>query len=160
NLRELLVGLSRIDAPKTLLLLSEGFVMNDEALIIELGTLAAQARTSLYALKLDAPLFEITEARAPINPFQDRQARTEGLDLLAGAARGTLFTVTGTGATLFDRIASELAGYYLLGVESDPRDHDGKSHTVKIDVPRRGAVVRSRRQVLNAVADRPAPRTA
>ena len=38
--------------------------------------------------------------RMPINPFADRQARAEGLEMLAGAARGTLFTVTGTGQPL------------------------------------------------------------
>ena len=160
SLRDLFYGLRRIDAPKTLILISEGFVLTDEATIIDLGTMAAQARTSVYALKLDTPLFDITEVRAPINPFQDRQARTEGLEMLAGAARGTLFTVAGTGETLFQRIESELSGYYLLGVESDPRDKDRRSRTVRVDVPRRGAIVRTRRQVLNAEADRPAPKTA
>jgi VWFA-related protein len=159
NLRDLFSGLMRIDAPKTMILISEGFVLSDEAMIIELGTMAAQARTSVYTLKLDNELFDVADARMPINPFADRQARTEGLDLLAGATRGTLFTVTGTGETLFDRIEAELSGYYLLGVESDPRDHDGKSHGIRIDVPRRGAIVRSRRQVLNAKSDRPAPRS-
>jgi VWFA-related protein len=159
NLRDLLLGLSRIDAPKTMILISEGFVLSDEAMIIDLGTLAAQARTSVYTLKLDNALFEITDARMPINPFADRQARTEGLELLAGAARGTLFTVIGTGQALFERIESELSGYYLIGVESESRDRDGKSHSIRVDVPRRGALVRQRRQVLNAKSDRPAARS-
>jgi hypothetical protein len=81
NLRDLLLGLSRIDAPKTMILISEGFVLSDEAMIIDLGTLAAQARTSVYTLKLDNALFEITDARMPINPFRrppgaDRRTRT------------------------------------------------------------------------------------
>ena len=59
--------------------------------------------------------------------------------MLAGASRGALFNVTGTGETLFDRIASELSGYYLLGVESDGRDKDGKPHPIRVDVPRKGA---------------------
>jgi VWFA-related protein len=159
DIRNLLLGLSRIDAPKTMILISEGFVLSDESLIIDLGTLAAQARTSVYTLKLDSQLFEITDRRVPVNPFADRQARSEGLELLAGAARGTLFTVTGTGQPLFERIESELSGYYLLGVESEPRDHDGKSRGVRVDVSRRGATVRTRRQVLNAKSDRPAPRS-
>jgi VWFA-related protein len=160
TLRDLFAGLRIIDAPKTLILISEGFVMSDEAMIIELGRMAGEARTSLYALKLDNQLFEITDARMPINPFADRQARAEGLELLAGAARGTLFTVTGTGQTLFERIESELSGYYLLGVESDAKDKDGRSHTIRIDVPRRGALVRSRRQLLNTPADQRAARAA
>src|SRR5439155_10811986 len=59
TLRDLFAGLRLIDAPKTLILISEGFVMSDEAMIIDLGRMAAEARTSLYALKLDNQLFEI-----------------------------------------------------------------------------------------------------
>src|SRR5262249_33508780 len=81
------------------------------------------------------------------------RAGSEGLELLAGAARGTLFNVTGTGQNLFERIEVELSGYYLLGVESDAKDKDGRSHSIRVDVPRRGAIVRSRRQLLNTAAD-------
>jgi tetratricopeptide (TPR) repeat protein len=160
TLRDLFASLRRIDAPKTLILISEGLILSDEAMIVDLGTMAAEARTSLYALKLDNQLFDIADARPPINPFADRSARSEGLELLAGAARGTLFTVTGSGETLFERIESELSGYYLLGVESDARDKDGKSHSVRIDVPRRGAIVRSRRQLLGTPSDQRAARAA
>ena len=154
TLRDLFTGLRTIDAPKTLILISEGFVLSDEAMIIELGTMAAEARTSLYALKLDNEMFDISDARAPINPFADRQARIEGLEMLSGAARGTLFTVTGTGQPLFERIESEISGYYLIGIESDPKDKDSKTHSVRIDVPRKGAIIRSRRHVLNTQTDR------
>jgi len=160
TLRDLFSGLRLIDAPKTLILISEGFVMSDEAMIMDLGRMAAEARTSLYALKLDNQLFEIADARAPINPFADRMARAEGLELLAGAARGALFNVTGTGAPLFERIESELSGYYLLGVESEAKDKDGRSHPIRVDVPRRGAIVRSRRPALNTPAENRTARAA
>jgi VWFA-related protein len=153
-------GLRAIDAPKTLIFISEGFVLGDNtSLISELGTMAAAARTSLYVLKLDAQIFDVTNARAPVNAFGDRQMAAEGLDMLAGSARGALFTVTGTGALLFDRIASELSGYYLLGVESDGREKDGKPHPIRVDVPRKGAIVRSRRQFVNAASDQPAAKS-
>jgi VWFA-related protein len=160
TLRDLFAALRLIDAPKTLILVTEGFVLNDEAMILDLGRMAAEARTAVYALKLDNQLFDIADMRAPINPFGDRQARAEGLDLLAGATRGALFTVTGTGAALFERIESELSGYYLLGVESDPKDKDARTHTIRIDVPRRGAIVRSRRTLLNTPSDQRAARAA
>ena len=160
GLTALFAGLRAIDAPKTLIFISEGFIANENnGRISDLGALAAAARTSLYALKLDNQLFDITSARPPANAFGDRQAQTEGLDNLAGAARGALFTVTGTGAGLFDRISSELSGYYLIAVESDGRDKDGKPHPIRVEVPRKGAIVRSRRQLVNAASDRPAPRT-
>jgi len=159
-LRDLFIGLRSIDAPKTLIFISEGFTLSDPGALIDLGSLAAAARTSLYALKLDSQLFDVTNARMSLNPIGDRQAATEGLEMLAGAARGTLFTVTGSGEALFSRIEAELSGYYLLGVESDPRDRDGKPHPVRIDVPRRGASVRSRRQILNTPSDEAAARAA
>src|SRR5436190_10158791 len=153
-LRDLFIGLRAIDAPKTLIFISEGFILSDLATtLVDLGSLAAAARTSLYALQLDQALFDVATATMPRNPFGDRRAATEGLDMLAGAARGTLFTVTGSGEALFSRIEAELSGYYQLGVESEPRDRDGKPHPIRVDVPRRGAVVRSRRQILNAPTD-------
>jgi VWFA-related protein len=153
GLRDLLIGLRMIDAPKTLILISEGFVLSDEAMIIDLGRLAAEARTSVYALRLDNQMFDMSDRRLPINPIGDRRARGEGLELLAGASRGALFTVSTAEAPFFERIEAELSGYYLLGVESDPRDRDGKAHPIRVDVPQRGAIVRSRRQILNAPAD-------
>jgi VWFA-related protein len=161
GLMALFTGLRAIDAPKTLIFISEGFIENrNTASIVELGAMAAAARTSLYALKLDSQIFDSSSIRAPINAFGDRMAQSEGLDTLAGAARGTLFNVTGTGEGIFDRLSSELSGYYLLGVESDPRDKDGKPHPIRVEVARRGAFVRSRRQLVNAASDRPAPRSA
>ncbi|HEX3645566.1 MAG TPA: VWA domain-containing protein [Vicinamibacterales bacterium] len=158
-LAALFTSLRSIDAPKTLIFISEGFILNDPGRIGELGSLAASARTSLFALRLDAQLFDITGARAPVNSFADHQAQTQGLEMLAGVTRGALFTVIGSGENIFDRITSELSGYYMLGVESDGRDKDGKPHPVRIEVGRRGAIVRSRRQLINAASDRPAARS-
>src|SRR5262249_9171245 len=121
GLRDLFLGLKAIDAPKTLILISEGFPLTDEALVTDLGRMAAEARTSVYALRLDNQLFDIADGRLPPNPFADRQARAEGLEVLAGAARGAYFNVATAEAPFFARIESELSGYYLLGVESSPK---------------------------------------
>jgi VWFA-related protein len=158
-LRALLSGLRGVEGAKTLIFVSEGFVLTDAPLVAEIGSLAAAARTSLYVLRLDNSIFDVSNARMTRDPFGDRRAQLEGLEMLAGAARGTLFEVTGKPERLFDRIESELSGYYLIGVESDPKDRDGKSHPIRVDVPRRGAQVRSRRQLLNTPADQRAGRT-
>ena len=63
--------------------------------------------------------------------MDDRYLRSEGLELLTSASRGALFNVIGTGAAIFERIEAELSGYYLLGVESNPADRDGKTHSVR-----------------------------
>ena len=153
-LRGLFTGLRAIDAPKTLILISEGFVLNDAGLVTEIGGLAAASRTSVYALRLDSQSFDMSARRAAFSPSGDRVAQSEGLDVLTAAARGTLFPVTGSGQSVFDRIEAEISGFYLLGVESDPKDRDGRTHPVRVEVMRRGAVVRSRRELLSAPDER------
>lgn len=156
-LRSLLIGLKAIDVPKTLVLLTEGFAMGDQQpSVFELGRLAAAARTSIYALKLDNDLFDITQRQASVARFADRRVLSEGLDALLGATRGSLFNVVAAADAAFQRIETELSGYYLIGVESAPIDRDGKAHRIRVEVNRRGATVRSRRDLVASVGgDRP-----
>ena len=161
-LRSLLTALKTIDGPKTMLLVSEGFIIDEQrSAVIELGAIAAASKTSIFALKLDDQLFAVTaeNRRAPLSQMDDRYLRGEGLELLAGASRGALFNIVGSGAAVFDRVQSELAGYYLLGVESSPVDRDGKTHSVRIDVARKGVTVRGRRAIVNS-PDEARPRSA
>jgi VWFA-related protein len=152
-LRTILTALRVIDAPKTMVLVSEGFLMTDQVQeVLELGTLSAAARTSIYALRLDDQSFvpDAAERLAPIATMSDRVARGQGIETLVSASRGALFNVVGTGETIFERIGAELSGYYLLGVESGPSDKDGKTHPIRVDVNRKGVTVRSRRALINA----------
>lgn len=152
-LRGLLTALRSIDAPKTLVFVSEGFLVNDmREEVVALGTIAAAARTSIYALKLDDSLFQLaaSEAHMTVSRMDDRVARAEGLEILTGASRGTLFNVLGTGANVFERIESELGGYYLIGVESGTADKDGKPHPIGVEVRRKGLSVRSRRAIISS----------
>jgi hypothetical protein len=48
----------------------------------------------------------------------------------------------------FDRLAREISGYYLLGLEPGPRDRDGKDHELKVTVTRPDVTVRARRSVV------------
>lgn len=146
SLRALLAGLRAIEGSKTLVLLSQGFLMREQTWALELGTLASSASTSIYVLKLDEQ-YDVASTRSP-SPFSDRLLRNEGLEALVSASRGSLLNLLGDGTVAFNRLRSELSGYYLLGVESDPKDKDGRPHSVNVSVSRRGAVVRSRRQIM------------
>src|SRR4029077_16768242 len=53
RLRVLLKAFSAIDAPKTVLLFSEGISIPDEARSAQLERLSADARTIIYAVQLD-----------------------------------------------------------------------------------------------------------
>lgn len=149
QLRALLFALKTIDLPKTMVIVTEGFVMDDQqSAMVDIGKLAIEARTSIYALKLDDQLFDMAQSGAPTAPFADRFERAQGIETLTGAARGSLFNISVNADAAFARIESELSGYYLLGVEAAIADKDGKPHPIRVSVNRSGAIVRSRRQLI------------
>ena len=81
GLRDVLTAMQVLDGPKTLILMSEGFGLTDDGMANELAALAAATRTSIYALKLDNQLFEITNSRAPVyEPLNGRQRRPRDAD--------------------------------------------------------------------------------
>ena len=154
SIRNLLLALRSIREPKTLVFITEGFILGDElASLVELGALAEASRTTLYALKLDEQFQDVSNSRAPTTPFADRQMRTDSLELLTSAARGSMYHIDVGLDTVFSRIDSEMSGYYLLGVESEPADKDGKPHPLRVTVSRRGLTVHARKDVISRPED-------
>ena len=158
SLRDVLTNLKAVDAPKTLMLVSQGFFADlqhdDSTRLIEIASLASAARTSIYAFRLEDNPNDITRARAmsQTSSADDRRERRSGLETLTGLARGALFDLTGTGTSVFERVSAELSGFYLLGVEPDPHDQDGKPHPIRVDVGRTGVVIRTHRTMLAGLA--------
>ncbi len=146
TLRNLLLGFRKIDAPKTIVWISEGLPLEqDQSEIGGLPSLAAAARTTLYALHLDQSI--IGDASRNTNSpslMQDRQLLTQGLATVAGITRGAMFSSIGSGSNVFTRIAREMTAYYLLSAEPEDRDRDGKRHRIKVAVRRPGLNVRAR----------------
>lgn len=162
-LRSLLEALRAIDGPKTLVFVSEGFLATDmQQDVVALGTIAAAARTSIYALRLDDSLFQMaaSEARMSMSRMDDRLMRAQGMDTLVSASRGSLLNVMGNGVSAFQRIESELSGYYLLGIESGGADKDGKAHPIAVESTRRGLTVRTRRMIIATPEENAAPASA
>jgi VWFA-related protein len=154
NLREVLNSLKAIDGPKTLVYVSQGFFADrnrgdDAGRISELGTLASAARTSIYSLRMEDNA-EMSRSRAPVTQmnFEDEMVRRYGLETLTAAAGGALFNLAGTGAAVFERISAELSGYYLLGVDTDTRDRDGRPHPIRVDVGRPNVTIRAHRTMI------------
>jgi len=149
RLRDLLAGLRSIDAPKTVVLVSQGFFLDRSASRIdELASLAAAAQTTIYGLAIDESAFARRRASVGGASAADRLERIRALENLAAASRGTFLSLTGNGTPVFERVARELSGYYLLGVESDAADSDGRPHTLRVVVNRDGATVRARRSLV------------
>ena len=149
-LRNLLARLSLMSGPKTLVLLSEGLFADtrETGEFRQAAEAAAAANTTLYALGLDSQHTDASMDQISPTFNDDRVLRLQGLEMLAGMARGRVFPVVTGAREAFDRIRRELSGYYLLGFEPEAADRDGGPHQIDIDVRHPGIEVRSRRHFL------------
>ena len=148
--------LATIEGSKSVMFLSEGLML-DRGFgdLSDLASAAATARVTLYALRLGSDTFDAGRT-GPVGT-RDAQFLAEGLETLTGLARGASFTVTASGAGVFERVSRELAGYYLIGFEPVANDRDRKAHQIRIEVQRPGLTVRSRREFRAAEASAAPP---
>ena len=143
GLRQLLEQLAKVDGPKLMILLSEGFLA-DELEQRSLVTLAGEARTSINVMVVDLRQTDVTIGNRQPNAAQDRRLNVQSLEGLAAMSRGSLFRIAGSGELTFDRLASEISAYYILGVEQQPSDSAGDRHRIDVEVRRRDVTIRSR----------------
>jgi hypothetical protein len=175
GVRDLLRGLSGISGPKTVMLLSAGLMSTDRTggrpdmtlMMSAAGKFAAAANARLYALHvdnnfLDAPMAisrasgcGSIESVGMNTEARESQLGAYGLERMAGEAGGEYFRITaGTGDMFFNRVLTETSAYYLLGVQSEAIDRDGKTHFIRVQtVDVKGATVRARAQVTIPKAD-------
>jgi VWFA-related protein len=158
GLRALFSALAPVPGRKTVILLSGGMLSSDRmggrpdisTPSKDAGRQAAEANATLYILHADTHFDDLLNlrrghgARGP--QIRDTSQMAEGLDYVAGTANGHLINVkAGSAAPAFDRIVSETAAYYILGVATDPKDRDGKVHFISVKVKEpSGATVRHR----------------
>ena len=153
----LVASLGRLSGPKTLVLVSEGLIVGSEPRYMgeflpdatALAEAAARASVAIYVLRVDRSSADYdASARFGATPTssEDEMMRRAGLDTIAGAARGTMFNIVGTGDAAFERLNLETSGYYLLGIERAESDQDGKRHKIGVVVARKGVTVRARRE--------------
>jgi VWFA-related protein len=166
GLLDLTGALAAIPGRKTVVLLSGSLISSPASRgrpdvsgsLHRVGELLSAAEVNLYTLHWDTSFLDAFSAshglsRRPADRFlslsADRHALAAGLELVTGKAGGALLRVeAGTGDNAFTRVLRETAAYYLLGIEPDARDRDGKPHVLRIRVTRRGATVRGRTHVL------------
>jgi VWFA-related protein len=147
-LKHLIDRMALTPSQKTIIFISEGLLLDREfADVSWLGPAAARAQVVLYVLQLDTPFFDASVARPSPTATQDRALAEEGLGVLAGMTRGTVMRVVSSADNVFQRLALELSGYYLLSFEPEAGDRDGKPHKIAVTVPnRRDIAIRSRRE--------------
>jgi VWFA-related protein len=146
-LRDLGLALEKVAGPKTVLLVSGGTPRPDGApgaWYSLIGDAFAAAQVFLYTLYVEQPEFGQVKYGASPTGAQDLQADLEGIENATSAAGGTLMEAIGTWDRYFDRILTELSGSYLLGIEVEPADRDGRPHQVSVKVQRGGVGIRAR----------------
>ncbi|MGE4053831.1 MAG: VWA domain-containing protein [Vicinamibacterales bacterium] len=156
TLRFLLGALASIEAPKTMVFVSEGFIEQDPAALTEINRLAAASRTAIHVLRvIDQGMDVAVQDRSNLMGA-DRFAAQTTLEEIAENAGGTFFNIVSGADSALSRIESGITGYYLLGVESRPEDTDGNRHRIDVEVENRDANVRWWREIASKPAG-PAP---
>jgi VWFA-related protein len=120
------------------------FVRGDAAVV---GKEAVEAGILLYTLHLNTAFLDQFSPDAPSvrdTPMRDASVYARALDIFNGTAGGTMMEVNASAGTALDRLIRETSTYYLLGVEVDESDRDGRAHRIQVKVDQRGATVRSR----------------
>jgi VWFA-related protein len=174
DLETLVEALKDIDDVKHLVVITGGPVAtsDDELLLQGIARRAAEARVVIHAVQVNLPAYQSRAERiGPSAPFQkllDRVPETpDTLDqvrsaayMLAAATGGAAMTPLAPDAAFRD-LARALSATYILGVNVESEDRNGRPHRIEVEVPKleRGGLVRFRRQFVlpPAPPHRPAP---
>ncbi len=145
-LEGLLSRLAAYRTPTNIILISEGlFVARDRNVMSRIAERAAAARVSLHIVQPGQSIFDVESLAVRGMPLSDDQVLSEGLEMLAGQTRGALYKIeAGSGAGVFDRLSTELSGYYLLGFAPTDEDRTGQDRRIRVRTSRRGLRVRAR----------------
>ena len=142
-LKALLRGLRGVEGPKALVLVTEG-IGSERADVKQLAELAAEAQVTLYLVLIERPGVDITRMGPSLENAETRDLEQGSIYGLAASSRGAVFRAGGSAEGIFERIAGELRGYYLLGFEPEGGDRDGKGHRIDVVVARERVTVRAR----------------
>jgi VWFA-related protein len=147
-LRAMANGMRQLAGPKTVVLVSGGLPTPESTRSFsEIEQAFASAQITLYTLYIERMQYgQAKIARLPPNPFADDRLEGYGVENVTSAAGGTFIPIIGKVEPAFERVATEMAGSYLLGIEVTTSDRDGRPHLVAVKINRPGLEVRSRKQ--------------
>ena len=167
GLREVVNALQGVEGRKTLVVMSAGIPTGDRSggrlyMRSDVMQLAKDAQASgvlLYTLHLNTAFLDAFSADAPSaqqTVMREASVYARGLDMFNGTAGGTFFEVN-TGANFaIDRMVREMSAHYLLGVEVEQADRDGRPHLIQVKVNQGDSAVRNRASVV--IPSKPAVR--
>lgn len=146
-----LKALAPVRGPKYIVHISGGQAFDQEVLphYNDFARAAAASRITLHAVHVDQPDSDVSDRRTVSSGFGGRDM-SAGLTTMTGMTGGAYYAGVGRATGVFDRIKTEIANDYELGIETLPTDADGRLHDVSVKVSRPDVSVRTRRQVLLA----------
>jgi VWFA-related protein len=163
GLSHLLQVVSGLPGRKTVVLITGGVTVSDRPggrpnvgdLSTAMGQVAARSHATLYTIHIDDTFSGAYAAAGrrvgELEGHRDRSMSADWLDRFSAAAGGTRIAVpVGAGAFAFDRVLRETAAMYLLGVEPEDGDRDGRPRELRVRVTGAGsrdATVRHRQWV-------------
>jgi VWFA-related protein len=148
SLGNLIQAVSRVEAPKHLVLITGGPVnsnFEEQGFINLVAAQAAVARVTIHALQvLEAPASARTDSMRRPNMPADQSLSASYF--LAGMTGG-LTTTPVSGDVGFGQLTRQLSVSYVLAFEPEEDDRDGESHRIEVKVADRGwgSTVRARR---------------
>jgi VWFA-related protein len=159
GLEELLNGLAGVPGRKAVVLVSAGVLVSDRRdgrpdvgdLSRVMGQTAARANATVYTVHVETlGPSSISSSRLPASTSgRDRLMLGNWLDEFSTTAGGTrIYVPVGGGTFAFQRVLRETSAHYLLGVEPEAADRDGRPHQLKVKVDRPGVTVHGRQWVL------------
>ena len=149
-------AVASIDGRKTLMVVSAGLPMwtlpgsrnNLNAQTDAIARRAAAANVNLYVLYMNVHFmrfFSAAYGRQNQTIFEDISTFGSGLERFADSAGGAFFQVEVDSDPFVDRALRETTASYLLAVQVEPAERDGKEHFIRVTTKARGATIRHRR---------------
>jgi VWFA-related protein len=146
-----LKAIAPVRGAKHVVLISGGQAFDQELLTHynEFARDAAAAQVMVNAVHVDQPESGAGDRAVVSSGFGGRDMAS-GLTTMTGMTGGGYYAGVGTATGVFERIKTEIASDYELGLETLPGDAGGKLQDVAVKVSRPGANVRARKQILIA----------
>lgn len=149
-------GLARMPGPKSVVFLSDGFVIQDieTSLRTVVGQLA-RAGARVYAIDVrgldragQRNLIDQEQAEDTAGPFVKMDALADGPNSVAVDTGGLMIRNENNIGRALDRIGEDAGRYYVLAYQPENSNFDGKYRPIQVRVKRDGLRVRARRGYL------------
>lgn len=165
GLHAVLDAVAPLPGRKTLIVVSAGLPMSNrpgartnlDAETARVARRAAAANINLYVLYMNVHFLRFYSpeyGKRNNTIFDDVNLFATGLEKFADSAGGSFSQIEVNADPFVDRALREISASYLVSVRTEPADHDGKEHAIRVTVKQGGSTVRYRRVVTIPAAKR------